>query len=308
MKTSPRNASGYRAKDLHMDTLPTIQSSSCASLWIENLVNGLAGTTIRAKRAVFSDASPFQKIEVFDTYSFGRVLCLADIVVLTERDEFIYHEAIVHPALLMHPKPRRVCIIGGGDGGCLKEVLKYPEVASATVVEIDRLVKETATAYFPSLAVGFSDPRAKVVIADGCSFLDTTSELYDVIIVDSFDPGGPVQSLETIGFYKLVHSHLDKGGIAVFQTDSPTMKSDALRNTITRVSSLFDGYKVFVCTLPSFPESICSFCICVNDTTQLANFDKKRFETIAASCKYYNEAVHQGAFLLPEYIKRAMGL
>jgi spermidine synthase len=291
-----------------METIHQSKSNSCASLWIDNLVNGLSGIAIRAKRAVFSDASPFQKIEVFDTYSFGRILCLADIVVLTERDEFIYHEAIVHPAMLMHKKPSRVCIIGGGDGGCLREVLKYPEVTSVTVVEIDRLVKDTVAAHFPSLSAGLSDPRARVVIADGCSFLDTTDDLYDVIIVDSFDPGGPVQSLETVGFYKLTHSHLDKGGIAVFQTDSPTMKSDALRTTITGISSFFAAYKPFICTLPSFPEGICSFCVCADDPAMFDNFDSSRFQSIASTCKYYNADIHKGAFLLPEYLKRCIGL
>ena len=291
-----------------METNPNFKSSSCASLWIENLVNGLSGTTIRAKRTVFSDASPFQKIEVFDTYSFGRILCLADIVVLTERDEFIYHESIIHTAMLMHGKPSRICIIGGGDGGCLREVMKYKEVTSATVVEIDRMVKDTTTAHFPKLSAGFADPRAHVVIADGCSFLDTTSELFDIIIVDSFDPGGPVQSLETIGFYELVHSHLDKGGVAVFQTDSPTVRIDVLRNTVMSVSSFFKGYKPFFCSLPSFPEVICSFCVCTDDTAGFDNFDAKRFESIAPSCRYYNADIHKGAFLLPEYIKKRIGI
>jgi len=113
--------------------------------------------------------------------------------------------------------------------------MKYSTVKTATVVEIDRLVKDTVAEHYPDLAEGFKDNRAKVVFADGFTFFDTTKDLFDVIIVDSYDPGGPVQSLETIGFYKLVHAHLDKGGIAVVQTDSPTMKSEALRTTITNI-------------------------------------------------------------------------
>jgi spermidine synthase len=291
-----------------METLPTIGSQSCSSLWINNFVDGLSGISIRAKRAVMSDASPFQKIEVFDTYGFGRILCLADIVVLTERDEFIYHESIVHPAMMMHAAPSRVCIIGGGDGGCVREVLKYREVKVATVVEIDKLVKETAVKYLPSVATGFGDQRVKTVFADGCSFLETTSDLFDVIIVDSFDPGGPVQSLETVGFFRLVSSHLDKGGIAVFQTDSPTLKSDALRKTLTGISSFFGAYDTYICSLPSFPEGICSFCVCASDEKQLESFNAERFAAIATSCRYYNPEIHKGAFLLPEYIRRCMGL
>ena len=290
-----------------MDNPSTITSSSCSSLWINNLVNGLSGTAIRAKRALFSGASPFQKIEIFDTYSFGKILCLADIVVLTERDEFIYHESIIHPAMMMHKDPARVCVIGGGDGGCLRELMKYATVKTATVVEIDRLVKDTVAEHCPELAEGFSDPRAKVVFADGFTFFDTTKDLFDVIIVDSYDPGGPVQSLETIGFYKLVHAHLDKGGIAVVQTDSPTMKSEALRTTITNFSSLFVGYKPYTCSIPSFPEGICSFLACFKDKGTPGHFDESRFSSIAPQCNYYNEDVHKGAFLLPQYLKKLMG-
>jgi spermidine synthase len=290
-----------------MENLSTTGSKSCSSLWINNLVDGLSGIAIRAKRAIFSDASPFQKVEVFDTYGFGRILCLADIVVLTERDEFIYHESIVHPAMMMHADPSRICIIGGGDGGCLREVMKYKEVKSAKVVEIDKLVKETAVRHFSALSTGFADPRSSTVFADGCSFLDTTKDLFDVIIVDSFDPGGPVQSLETVGFYRLVSEHLDKGGIAVFQTDSPTLKADALRKTLTGISSFFKAYEPYMCSLPSFPEGLCSFCVCAHDSAQLKSFKAERFSSIAPTCKYYNADTHRGAFLLPEYIKRCMG-
>ena len=290
-----------------MENNSTLTSSSCSSLWINNLVSGLSGMTIRAKRALYSNASLFQKIEIFDTYSFGKVLCLADIVVLTERDEFIYHESILHPAMVMHDSPARVCIIGGGDGGCLREAMKYACVKNAVVVEIDQLVKDTVAEYYPSLSGGFGDPRAKVVFDDGFTFFGGTKDLFDVIIVDSYDPGGPVQSLETMGFYKLVHDHLDKGGIAVFQTDSPTMKGDALRTTIMNISSLFADYKPYICSLPSFPEGICSFLICGKDKGSLGNFNEGRYTETAQKCRYYNADIHQGAFLLPQYLKKLMG-
>ena len=290
-----------------MDNPSTITSNSCASLWINNLVNGLSGTAIRAKRVLFSGASPFQKIEIFDTYSFGKILCLADIVVLTERDEFIYHESIIHPAMMTHADPARVCIIGGGDGGCLREIMKYTTVKTATVVEIDSLVKDTIAEYCPALAAGFDDKRTQVVFADGFTFLDTTKDLFDVIIVDSYDPGGPVQSLETMGFYKLVHAHLDKGGIAVVQTDSPTMKSEALRTTITNISSLFSDYKLYTCAIPSFPEGICSFLLCSKDKGPIDHSEENRYASIAPKFSYYNKDVHRGAFLLPQYLKKLIG-
>jgi spermidine synthase len=289
-----------------MDNSPRYEAGSNSSLWIENLVNGLAGITLRAKHAIHYVSSPFQKIEIFHTYAFGKVLVLADNIVLTERDEYIYHEAIVQPALNLHNDPRRVCIIGGGDGGCLREVLKHKKVESALIVEIDKQVKDAVIKHFPQFAAGFSDPRAKAVFAEGYSFLEKTKDTFDVIIVDSYDPGGPVQSLETAGFYKLVHQRLDKGGIAVFQTDSPTIRSEFLRSTVATISSLFSSYRPYTCTIPSFPEGICSFVLSAKEGVSLDAdaFNEKRFAAIASRCLYYNPEIHRGAFMLPEYIRK----
>jgi spermidine synthase len=273
-------------------------------MWFENLVNGLAGITIRAKHSLYYGSSPFQKIEIFQTYAFGKVLVLADNIVLTERDEYIYHESIVHPAMNLHASPKRVCIIGAGDGGCLREVLKYKEVESVLAVEIDKMVKDSVTKHYPQLAAGFSDPRTKAVYAEGFAFLEKTKDLFDVIIVDSYDPGGPVQSLETAGFYKKVHDRLDKGGIAVFQTDSPTIRSEFLRSTVVTISSLFSSYRPYLCSLPSFPEGICSFVLAAKDAMPLDTFNDKRYASVSSRCMYYNPDIHKGAFLLPEYIHR----
>ena len=287
-----------------METTPRYETGTNASLWLENLVNGLAGNTIRAKHAIYCGASPFQKIEIFQTYAFGKVLVLGDNIVLTERDEYIYHESISHPAMNMHADPRRVCIIGGGDGGVLREVLKYKDVETALVVEIDKMVKEAVAAHFPALAKSFSDKRGRAEFAEGCSYLKKSKEAFDVILVDSYDPGGPVQSLETVDFYKLVYERLDKGGIAVFQTDSPTIRCDYLRSTVATISSLFASFRLYTCTIPSFPEGICSFVMCAKDDADIDKFNDKRYSSVAKRCQYYNADIHKGAFLLPEYIRK----
>ena len=161
----------------------SLYPESISSLWIQNLVNGLSGLTIKAKGAVFCGASPFQKVEVFDTYTFGHVLCLGGNIVLTEREQ-TYHEMMVHPAMLMHTSPRRICCIGGGDGTCLKEILKHPAVEKIVLVEIDQLVQETIKNYFPLYAAGFSDPRVELVIDDGYHFLKNNKSMFDIILVD----------------------------------------------------------------------------------------------------------------------------
>jgi spermidine synthase len=276
--------------------------SSESSIWIENLVNGLAGLTIKAKHTVFCQSSPFQKVEVFDTYSYGRIMILAGTIVITEKDEFIYNEMISHPALIMHPNPKKVLIIGGGDGGALRETLKHPTVKSVTIVEIDELVTKAVKAHFPGLSKGFSDKRAKVVINDGFEFLQNSRDRYDIIIVDSFDPGGPVQSLSTDDFCHLVCARLTDEGIAVFQTDSPTVKKDTLKSAIRNVSALFAQYKPYVVAISSFPEGTCSFLVCSKAKGGLDKLDKKRIAAISRQCRCYNEAIQQGAFLLPGHI------
>jgi len=274
------------------------------SLWIHNLVHGLAGITIKVKHSVFCTSSQFQKIEVFDTYHYGMVLCLGGSIVMTEHDSDIYHEMIVHPALLCHTKPLRVCIIGGGDGGCLKEVLKHGTVESIVIVEIDKMVKDTIQKFFPRLSAGFEDKRVSVVIDDGYNYLKTTDRSFDVIIVDSYDPGGPVQSLETADFHHVVAQRLKNDGIAVFQTDSPIVRPDYLRQTLSLISPLFAQVKPYICSFSSFPEGICSYVLCGREKNALEQFDASRYAAIADSCTYYNGDIHQGAFLLPQYLKK----
>lgn len=276
---------------------------SSTSLWIQHTIDGISGFTLKAKNALYCGASPFQKVEVFDTYRFGRVLCLGGTIVMVENED-TYHEMMVHPALMMHPNPKRVCCIGGGDGGCLKELLKHDSVEEVVIVEIDALVRETITAYFPDLAAGFDDPRVSVEINDGYSFLSSSEGVFDVILVDSYDPGGPVQSLETADFHEVVAKHLSPDGITVFQTDSPVIRSGFLRSTIQSVSPFFIRCMPYICSVRSFPEGICSFLLCTNREQTLEMFDEKRYTTIEHLCMYYNADVHKGAFLLPQYLKR----
>jgi len=225
---------------------------------------------------------------------------------MTEYDCGTYSEMMVHPALLAHKKPERVCIIGGGDGGSLREVLKYDCVRSVVVVEIDSLVTQTIDRFFPQLASGFNDSRTELVVDDGFHFLSSTTETFDCILVDSYDPGGPVQSLETVDFYQFVAERLNDNGVAVIQTDSPTIRSEFLRQTILSVSPLFAQYKPYICTMRSFPEGVCSFLLCAKETGRLDGFDRERFDQIADQLCYYNDDIHIGAFLLPQHIKKLL--
>ncbi|MBN1600554.1 MAG: polyamine aminopropyltransferase [Chitinispirillaceae bacterium] len=279
----------------------------CSSnLWIEHLVNGLSGLSIKAKHAVFCDSSPFQKIEIFDTYNYGLVLCLGGSIVMTERDSFIYHEMFVHPPMLMHPEPKSVCVIGGGDGGCLGEILKHSSVKKITLVEIDNMVTETVKRFYPGREASFSDPRVTMVFDDGYHYLSKNEDKFDVIIVDSYDPAGPVQSLETADFYSIVSQRCGENGIVVFQTDTPVIRKEYTRMVMSGVSPQFSSCKPYICPVASFPDSLCSFLLCTNTEQLLENFSDARFAGIADLCEYYNEEMHKGLFLLPQYIKNIL--
>lgn len=287
-----------------MNPMNSQSAEHSASLWLNNLVNGASGLAVKVKAVLYCDASPFQKIEVFDTYSFGTVLSLGGTIVLTERDEHVYHEMIVHPAMLMHPKPTYVCIIGGGDGGCVREVLRHPCVERVVAVDIDKMVTQTVERFFPHLAPGLTDARVAPVVQDGLDFLEKCGDRFDVIVVDSFAPGGPTATLETLRFYEEVAAHLTDNGIAVVQTDSPVLKPNVLRKVHNDMSSLFAGVKPYFCMQPSFPDGICSFVVSAMAEDGLDLFDKQRYAAIAPKCSYYNDAVHKGAFLLPEHIRK----
>ncbi len=275
-----------------------------SSLWIQNLVNGLSGLTIKAKNAMFCGASPFQRVEVFDTYSFGRVLCLGGNIVMTESED-TYNEMMVHPAMLMHQSPRHVCCIGGGDGGCLKEILKHPGVEKIVIIEIDQLVHETVLNFFPSLAEGFNDPRIELFINDGYEFLKDNDRSFDIIFVDSYDPGGPVHSLETVDFHHIMSKRLNKEGIAVFQTDSPFAQGGGyLRLMLQNLSPYFSCIKPYICSIRSFPEGIFSFLACVHREEILDCFDQIRYNDLENQCDYYNSDIHKGAFMLPQFLKK----
>jgi spermidine synthase len=220
--------------------------------------------------------------------------------------EDTYHEMMVHPAMMMHENPIRVCCIGGGDGGCLKELLKYREIEKVVVVEIDSLVFEAVNEFFPVYAEGFKDPRVELVIDDGYQYLKDKAKSFDIILVDSYDPGGPVQSLETEDFHYIVSQTLAKEGIAVFQTDSPLIHCERLRSTIQKVSPFFSFYRPYICSIRSFPEGIYSFLVTARLKENLERFDHQRYNKIGHLCNYYNSEIHTGAFLLPNYLKKAV--
>ncbi|HEX9841213.1 MAG TPA: polyamine aminopropyltransferase, partial [bacterium] len=199
-----------------------------------------AGLSLAVTARLHDQQSAFQRIEVLETPEYGRLLLLDGCVMLTDRDEFVYHEMIAHPALLLHPRPERVLIVGGGDGGSVREVVRHDTVQSVELVEIDEAVIATARQWFPALSERLDDPRVSIHCEDGFAYLESHAHRYDVILVDSIDPVGEAAKLFTGEFYGLVRDALRPGGVAEFQSESPYFNGEVLRQVAAHLRGLFE--------------------------------------------------------------------
>jgi len=257
------------------------------------------GIFFKAKRRLLSERSSCQKIEIFDTEFFGRVLMLDGLVQTTIKDEFFYHEMLVHPALLSHPNPEEVLIIGGGDGGALREVLLYP-VKRATLVEIDGRVVEVCKKFFPWLSLALRDRRVKLEIADGNQFIREPNRMFDVILVDSSDPVGPSAILHQREFYARLRECLKSGGIVAAQAGSPLYYLDHLRKKVAFLRRLFKFAFFYLGPVPTYPGGLWSY-IFLSDKINPLRIPKKE---PSAGLRYYNLDIHRAAFALPEFLSK----
>jgi spermidine synthase (EC 2.5.1.16) len=231
------------------------------SLWLTEEDRGNLKISYRLKEIVFSEQSPFQHIMIADSYDFGRMLVLDGVVQTTARDGFIYNEMITHVPLHLHPDPRRVLIIGGGDCGAAREVAKYSKVERIDLVEIDERVVKACFAHLKEIAGEAPDPRIHFFFADGIEFVKNKENIYDVIIVDSSDPEGFAENLFSRPFYENLHRALRDGGIMVCQSESPFFQQEFLKETAGLIRSLFWGAKTYIATVPTYPGGFWSFTI-----------------------------------------------
>ena len=259
----------------------------------------------------FESRTEHQHLLIFHNAKFGRVMTLDGVVQTTERDEFFYHEMFAHVPLLAHGAAKRVLIIGGGDGGLLREVVKHPGVEHITKVEIDAGVVEMAKTHLPNHSAGaFDDPRFELVIADGAAFVRDASAQWDVILVDSTDPIGPGEVLFTESFYGHCARLLAPGGVLVNQNGVPFMQLDELKRTAGAFDAIFADWHFYGVAVPTYVGGIMTLGFAAKDAgprqTPLAVLTE-RFEAISLRTRYYTPAVHQAAFALPRYVEEAMG-
>ena len=258
-----------------------------------------SGIFFTVKKVLYSGRSRFQTIEIILNRDYGRVLMLDGLVQTTERDEFYYHEMLVHPALSSHPKPDRVLIVGGGDGGALREVLKHP-VKKAWMVEIDGEVIEACRKHFPWLRPSFKDRRAEFVIADGNVFIEKTPETFDAIIVDSSDPVGPSTVLHAEGFYRKLKSRLNPGGIIAAQAGSLMLHQDSHARKNVFLRKIFRHSGLYLGPVPTYPVGTW----CYNFLSDGIDPFAPRKLRIPKGLKYYNADIHRASFAMPNYLKK----
>ncbi len=253
----------------------------------------------KVKDILWREETRYQKLLVVDTESFGKALVLDGAVQTTERDEFIYHEMISHVALNSHPDPQEVLIIGGGDGGTLREVLRHPEVKRVDMVEIDERVVEVCKKYLPDIASGFGDPRARVFFEDGIKFVKRTSQRYDLIIIDSSDPIGPAVELFGPEFYSDSSAILKEDGMMVAQAESPTFFSSYLQKVWRNMKSNFPISHIYLTSVPTYVSGFWAFGIgSKRHDPRASRGDKPKLNGL----KYYTKEIHRAAFAIPPFV------
>lgn len=265
------------------------------------------GIAIKAGKVLFSDKSDFQKVEIFETDSqLGRVLTLDDLMMTTEGDEFHYHEMIAHIPMMHHKCPKSVLVIGGGDGGTVREVLKHKTVERVVLCEIDGMVIEACKKYLPTIACELDNPKVEIRVADAIEYIKDKKNEFDIILIDSTDPIGPGEGLFTEEFYTNIKNSLKDGGIMVAQSESPFAQKDAVQKMYTLLKKVFPVCSTYTSNIPTYPGGYWAWAFCSKDVKPLSYFAEDRYEDIVKSCKIYNRDYHNARFALPNYLKELL--
>lgn len=275
-----------------------------AALWYSETLYPQWQQQLAVETVLFEEQTEQQHLVVFENPTFGRVLALDGVVQLTERDEFVYHEMMTHVPLLAHGNARSVLVIGGGDGGILREVLRHP-VERVVLVEIDGAVVDFAKRYFPMVSNGaFDDPRLEVRIEDGAQYVRECGKAFDVILCDSTDPHGPGAVLFTPEFYRDCAGCLTDGGIFVNQSGVPFLQGEELAMIHGNLREAFQDVRFYLGVIPTYVGGFMAFGYATQgrDEVGLAEL-KGRMEQWGGACRYYAPEVHQAAFALPPFIR-----
>lgn len=277
-------------------------------LWFSEMQTPNVKFSIRVNRQLYSGKSEFQRIDVFQSPEFGRFLTLDGYMMLTEKDEFIYHEMITHIPMAVHPNVKKVLVIGAGDGGVVRELVRYPEIEQIDLVEIDELVVEVCKKYLPKTACRLDDERVTIYYEDGLRFIRSCEDKYDLIIVDSTDPFGPGEGLFTKEFYGNCYKALHEDGIMINQHESPFYEEDAAacQKAHKQIVQSFPISRIYQAHIPTYPSGHWLFGFASKKYHPLKDLQEARWNLRGLSCNYYTTTLHKGAFYLPSYVEELL--
>ncbi len=271
-------------------------------LWATETHKGIVGLRFRVEKTLFSEKSPYQQVDVVKTAGHGNLLLNDGLVMMSERDEFIYHEMIAHVPLWVHPNPERVLIIGGGDGGTAREVLKHGAVKRAVMVEIDETVVSACRRHFPAVSCALDDPRLELHIEDGVRFVNETAERFDVVIIDSTDPVGPAAPLFDKVFYGHAAAILNDDGIMITQAESPFYDAEIQLPMLRNQRPFFKRLHLYLFSNITYPGGLWSFGFASKTYHPIKDFDADRANAAGFPTGYYNAGIHRAAFMLPNFV------
>ncbi|MCP4346996.1 MAG: polyamine aminopropyltransferase [Desulfobacterales bacterium] len=271
-------------------------------MWVKEIHQDNLGLIFKVEKTLFSGQSRFQKVDVVKTHSHGAMLLNDGCIMLSERDEFVYHEMIAHVPLFVHPSPKRVLIIGGGDGGSAREVLRHNELTKVVMVEIDEMVVNACREHLPSVSCALDDPRLELLIEDGIKYVADTEERFDVVIVDSTDPIGPAAPLFDKAFYEGVSNILASDGILVAQAESPFYDHDLQEPMLMNQRPFFNKLHLYLFSTLTYPGGLWSFSFASKGLCPVKDFNPDRVKDSGISTRYYNPGVHRAAFMLPNFV------
>ncbi|RAZ69473.1 spermidine synthase [Planococcus maitriensis] len=275
-----------------------------AGFWYTEKQTENFGITMKINKTLHTEQTDFQYLEMAETAEWGNMLFLDGMVMTSEKDEFVYHEMVAHVPLFTHPNPENVLVVGGGDGGVIREILKHPSVKKATLVDIDGKVIEYSKKFLPSIASGLEDERVEVIVGDGFMHIAEAENEYDVIMVDSTEPVGPAVNLFSKGFYAGISKALKEDGIFVAQSDNPWFTPDLIKQVQSDVREIFPITKLYLANIPTYPSGLWSFTIGSKKYNPL-EVPAERFHDIET--KYYTPELHNAAFVLPKFVKDLTG-
>ncbi|MDP4120559.1 MAG: polyamine aminopropyltransferase [Bacillota bacterium] len=277
-------------------------------LWFTEQHTKNVNFSIKVDRQLYHAKSEFQRIDIFDSPEFGKFLTLDGYMMLTDKDEFIYHEMITHVPMSVNPNIKKILVIGGGDGGAVRELCRYETVEHIDLVEIDEMVVAACKKYFPKVSCSLDDERVTIYYEDGLRFIRNKKNEYDLIIVDSTDPFGPGEGLFTKEFYGNCYKALNDDGIMVNQQESPFYSDDAfaMQRAHKRIVESFPISRVYQAHIPTYPSGHWLFGFASKKFHPVTDLNMNAWNMLSLKTKYYSTKIHVGAFMLPNYVKELL--